>query len=56
MENWKKSKIWGNEHRMKISKILGIFEIRNYTLNCNITKEKADQKLIDSEVLKTKNI
>lgn len=54
--NYEKTKNFGNELRMKIAKILGIFEIRNCTLNCDIFKEKVDPKLIDNEVLKAASI
>ncbi|KAK8842713.1 hypothetical protein M9Y10_025574 [Tritrichomonas musculus] len=50
------SKNLGNELRLKIAKILGIFEIRNSTLNAKIVSEKVDKKLIENEVLKAASI
>lgn len=50
----------GNEIRMKISKIIGIFEIRNCTLNENdnqaVTESKTDEEKKEDEVVKAASI
>lgn len=50
---YEKAKNLGNEARMKIAKILGIFEIRKCTLNYEVVNNKnADQDEVNDEVLK----